>query len=410
MKRQTKQHAALVALLLLSLATSSATAQALSPKEALGRAIFFDTSLSANGNQSCASCHDPGVGWTGPTAAINAKGAAYEGSVQGRFGNRKPPSTAYATPSPTLHTVVEGKETLFVGGSFWDGRATGERLGNPAAEQAQGPFLNPLEQALVTPGDVVSRICAGGYGDLFRQVWGSGACDPANAGKAYDQVALSVAAFESSRASNAYSSKYDAYLKGKARLTKLEKSGLELFRGKGKCSECHVLKRGPRDEPPLFTDFTYDNLGIPRNPDNPFYANAAANPEGKNWTDRGLGAFLATRADHRRLAAGNDGKHKVPTLRNVDMRPEAGFVKAYGHNGYFKSLKGIVHFYNTRDAKPVCADPLTREADALARNCWPAPEIATNVNTEEMGNLGLTDSQENAIVAFMKTLTDGYLP
>jgi cytochrome c peroxidase len=409
MTRFMRRHAPAAAALAVTLAAAAAGSD-LSPKATLGQAIFFDASLSLNGNQSCASCHDPAAGWTGPSAAINARGAAYEGSVQGRFGNRKPPSSAYATPSPRLHTLVEDKETLFVGGNFWDGRATGERLGNPAAEQAQGPFLNPLEQALAAPADVVSRVCAGGYGGLFRQVWGAGACDAANVAKAYDQVALSVAAFEASRASNAYSSKYDAYLKGKARLTKLEKSGLELFRGKGKCSECHLLKRGPSGEPPLFTDFTYDNLGIPRNPDNPFYANIAFNPDGKAWADRGLGGFLATRADHRRFAAGNEGKHKVPTLRNVDMRPEPGFVKAYGHNGYFKSLKGIVHFYNTRDAKPACADPLVREADALARNCWPAPEVAANVNTAEMGRLGLTDGEEDAIVAFMRTLSDGYLP
>ena len=101
------------------------------------------------------------------------------------------------------------------------------------------------------------------------------------------------------------------------------------------------------------------------------------------------------------------GKFKVPTLRNVDLRPAPDFVKAYGHNGYFKTLKGIVHFYNTRDVKPVCPG-LYSEAQALAENCWPVPEVAENVNTTELGDLGLSDAEEDAIVAFLKTLSDGF--
>jgi cytochrome c peroxidase len=99
------------------------------------------------------------------------------------------------------------------------------------------------------------------------------------------------------------------------------------------------------------------------------------------------------------------GKHKVPTLRNVDLRPDEYFVKAYGHNGYFKSLEGIVHFYNTRDVKPECPGAYT-EAEALAAGCWPPPEVAENVNTDELGDLGLTTEEEAAIVAFLKTLSD----
>lgn len=103
------------------------------------------------------------------------------------------------------------------------------------------------------------------------------------------------------------------------------------------------------------------------------------------------------------------GKHKVPTLRNVDLRPDEDFVKAYGHNGYFKSLEGIVHFYNTHDVKSECPGAYT-EAQALAADCWPPPEVAENVNTDELGDLGLTPEEEAAIVAFLKTLSDGYAP
>jgi cytochrome c peroxidase len=412
----------------LSLSVAAGIAHALTPVEELGKAIFFDTNLSANGNQACAACHTPEVGWTGPESDTNAGGAVYEGSIAGRFGNRKPPSSAYATASPILHYVFEKKkdekeqEALFVGGNFWDGRATGEKLGNPAADQAQGPFLNPLEQALAEPYDVVSNICGGSYAALFTQVWGADACDLGSAtsiNAAYDGVALSIAAYEASPESNAYTSKYDYYLKGMAKLTKEERMGLNMFKGKGKCAACHVLDPGPGGAP-LFTDFTFDNLGVPRNPDNPFYTQAAFNPAGYNWIDEGLGKFLASRLDYERFAADNYGKQKVPTLRNVDKRPNEAFVKAYAHNGYFKTLKEIVHFYNTRDAKPVCVDdPATIAIDesqflsaeqAIAQGCWPKPEVVVNVNTSELGNLHLTEAQEDAIVVFMKTLSDGYQP
>jgi cytochrome c peroxidase len=337
----------------------------------------------------------------------------YEGSIADRFGNRKPPSSAYATPSPVLHFVIEKKEALFIGGNFWDGRATGETLGSPAAEQAQGPFLNPLEQALPDAAEVITRICVSSYADSFKQVCGINACDttdPDNVSAAYDCVGLSVAAYEGSPEVNEYSSKYDAFLAGDVDLTKEEKKGLNLFKSKGKCANCHILDPGPNGEPPLLTDFTYDNLGVPRNPDNPFYSEPDFNPQGLSWIDLGLGGFLASRVDYQQFAPENNGKMKVPTLRNVDKwDPALGpKVKAYSHNGYFKSLKQIVHFYSTRDAKPTCPDPFTRVEDALAQDCWPAPEVPVNVNTKELGNLNLTDAQEDAIVAFMRTLSDGY--
>jgi cytochrome c peroxidase len=267
-----------------------------------------------------------------------------------------------------------------------------------------------LEQALSTPTDVVSGVCDGSYADLFQQVWGADICDSDKVDVAFDNIALSIAAFEASPESNAFTSKYDYYLKGLVDLTKEEKKGLNLFKSKGKCANCHIVDPGPNGEPPLLTDFTYDNLGVPRNPENPFYTQAEFNPLGDRWIDLGLGEFLASRMDYQQFAPANNGKQKVPTLRNVDKRPYEGFAKAYTHNGYFKSLKGIVHFYNTRDAKPACINPFTTEADALAQNCWPAPEVPVNVNSQELGNLHLTEDQEEAIVTFLKTLSDGYQP
>lgn len=395
-------------------------------KVALGEMIFFDTTLSQKRNQSCASCHDPATGWTGPKPHFNASGGAYEGSVTNRFGNRKPPTAAYASFNPVLHIVPE-EDNLVVGGNFWDGRATGEKLGSAVADQAQGPFLNPLEHALVNSACVVHRVCTGVYSQLFKQHW-PGSCDiswpdtivpvcssdantltlstdiQAKINKVYDEIALSIAAFESSSKLNSFTSKYDYYLAGKVKLTDQELEGLELFNNKGKCADCHPSTSSDPDVPPLFTDFTYDNLGIPVNPENPFYTQHRFNPQGKKWIDYGLGDFLSTRSEWRHLAAANRGKHKVPTLRNVDKRPDAQFIKAFGHNGYFKSLKELVHFYNTRDTMKLCAPGSPGEKV----NCWPAPEVITNMNTSELGDLKLTDAEEDAVVAFMKTLSDNF--
>jgi cytochrome c peroxidase len=384
------------ATLVLAVGAGVAISAGLTQKEELGKAIFFDENLSLNSNQSCATCHAPKAGWTGPDAAINLHGAVYEGSILGAFGDRKPPSAAYATQSPILHVDKKG---LFTGGNFWDGRATGEILGSPSAEQAKGPFLNPKEQALPDAAALVGLVCASAYGDLFRDVWGAAACDPANVASAYDAIGYSIAAYEASPEVNAFSSKYDYSMSGKAKLSQKERQGFALFKGKGKCAMCHASE----GRAPLFTDFTFDNLGIPKNPENP------ATVSDPTWADPGLGGFLNSRDDYKSYVLANLGKHKVPTLRNVDKRPPEGLVKAYGHNGYFKSLEGIVHFYNTRDVLNACPGNYT-EAEALAANCWPAPEVVDNMNTKELGNLGLSPAEEAAIVAFLKTLSDGYTP
>lgn len=391
----------------------------LSDLETLGKAIYFDQNLSINRNQACAACHDPDWGWTGPDPATNAGGAVYEGSIEGRFGNRKPPSAAYATVSPILYLDKSG---LWVGGNFWDGRATGEKLGNPAADQAQGPFLNPAEQALPDSACVVYRVCnAQNYSVSFEQIWGDTACDidwPRNTDKmceiegkmiklspadrdksdqAYDNIALSIAAFEGSYEVNAFTSEYDYSLKGMAKLSKEEQLGYAIFQGKGKCKLCHLSS----GQQPLFTDFTYDNLGVPKNPQNPVYT------YDPGFVDTGLGGYLKSLGYPEAVYMAEWGKVKVPTLRNVDLRPTNGAIKAYAHNGYFKTLYDIVHFYNTRDVLPYCEDLIDPQEGV---NCWPMPEVSDNVNTAELGDLGLTLEEENALVAFLKTLSDGYQP
>jgi cytochrome c peroxidase len=407
-------------------ATGAALGQntALAPKEQLGKLLFF-TNISEPNTMSCADCHSLNTGLTGPDSNVNAHGSTYPGAIPERFSNRKPPSASYATFSPVLH--YDEEEKLFVGGNFWDGRATGEELGNPAADQALAPFLNPIEQNIPNKRAILEKVAATPIAPLWEEVWGK----PISFATAEDverdcgRVGLAIAAYEASSEVNPFSSKFDLFWE-KARaaglrvaeitmanwknylnlgLTTQETQGLALFNdeGKGKCSLCHVLEPvidwNGIERPPVFTDFTYDNIGTPRNPENHFYGmdavflddGSAINPEGRDWIDPGLGGFLKTRPEWRALAAENYGKHKVPTLRNVDRRPTDDFQKAYMHNGVFKSLKDVVHFYNTRDTEK-----------------WPPPEVHRNLNTDEMGDLGLTDAEEDAIVLFMRALSDGY--
>lgn len=380
--------------------------------EMLGQRVFEDATLSLEKNQSCASCHAAEWGFKG--SAEVQLGGVFQGSVAGRFGSRTPPSAAYASFAPVFH--YSESEGAYVGGNFWDGRATGVDLGNPAADQARGPFVNPVEQALPDIACVVYRVSVAPYADLYSEAWESDlgeidfpvdadaqcgtegitlaltAADRERAELAYDRIALSIAAFEASPRVNRLSSKFDAWLRGEVGFTQQEHMGLMLFQGRARCSVCHTISGSP----PLFTDFGYHNVGSPANPDNP----AQADP---TFVDLGLGAPSGA-------APGEAGWGRVrtPTLRNVDLRPTAGSVKPFMHNGAFTSLEEVVRYYNTRDVLPQCEPTAPRSSWGVS--CWPAPAVELNVNTTDMGDLQLTPFQEAAIVAFLRTLSDGYTP
>jgi len=423
--------------------------------ELLGKLLMYDKQLSVNRNEACAFCHMPEAGFTGPVSELNRTTGAYPGSVRTRYSSRKPQSHAYAALSPVLH-YNPGQGDL-VGGNFWDMRATGRRLGNPAAEQAEGPPTNPVEMGLPDIACAVYRGSRRPYRAMFEQVWGAqafaiawpddveqvcdrpgpaaaadplpvhlSAVDRGRAGSTFDQMAQSIAGYEASAQDTNFTSKYDAMLAGKVQFTAQEQAGYALFKGKGQCNACH--RDGGPGEDPLFTDFTAANIGTPANPGLPYFRENrpdalgyTANPDGASFVDGGVGNFLGngrllsqpSAVDERwvRLAAANVGRMQTPTLRNVDKRPYPEFIKAYGHNGYFTSLKAIVHFYNTRDTLPRCPahGPGARDPGEGA-TCWPAPETTRNMNTSHVGRLGLTDAEEDAIVAFMGTLTDGFTP
>lgn len=392
--------------LALAASGSLAAGDVLTLEQALGKKLYEDVNLSLNRNQSCATCHSlkpspgtlPTPGFVDPVNVATGN-AVSTGSVAGRFAALNAPSTGYAAFSPFFHW--DATEKLYVGGQFWNGRAA------TLAEQAKAPFLNPDEMAMPSAWAVVTRLKQNtDYVRRFKEVYGldlgpiparegapAKAQPPVSVLAAYDRLAQAIAAFEKSRVFNRFTSKFDFHLAGKTSLGKLELRGLKLFEDeKSKCSACHTSKPGTAPDgtllPPLFTDFTYDNLGLPRN----------LNIPGKPPADPGLAGHPQIAGQP--MAATERGKHKVMGLRNIAI------TAPYGHNGVFRTLEEFVHFYNTRDTKPeVCTD---NNDPRFGKTCWPKPEIAENVNTEELGDLKLNTEEEQALMAFMKTLTDGY--
>ncbi len=341
-------------------------ASTLSARESLGRRLFFEESLSTPPGQACAACHDPRFAFADPETGLPVS----RGARPGLYGSRNDQPVAYAAFVPPRRWDAE--EGLWVGGLFWDGRV------DTLAEQAQGPPLNPVEMANPDVETIAAKLRALEYAGLFDEVYGEGALrDPA---KAFDHMADAIAAYERTAEVSPFDSKYDRWLRGEATLTAQERRGLEIFEAEaeGNCAACHPSRPGEDGSPPLFTDFTYDNLGVPPNPESPFYLlDARLNPAGFAFVDRGLGAVVKD--------AAHDGKFRVPTLRNVAL------TGPYMHNGVFKTLFQVVAFYNTRD---------------VAR--WPAPEVPANVNREELGNLRLTNQEVEDLVVFLRTLTDGW--
>jgi cytochrome c peroxidase len=353
-----------------------AWAQVLDQKAALGKKLFFEAKLSFPDGQSCASCHDPAFGFSEPDQEF----ATSEGVLRGRFGPRNSQTANYLATCPPLHYDSEKK--TYVGGMFWSGNE------DDLAAQAQQPFFAPVEMHNFIDAQVVLGVVLAGLAPELMQVYGPTVVLPQNSHEALVAISDAIAAYELTRELNAFDSKFDYYQRGQARLTAEETQGLAVFNGKGKCHTCHPSSVQGNESGPLFTDFAYYNLGIPKNLDNPFlYGPPRMNPEGVDFIDEGL-ANVVARFDPEGAAAQN-GKFKTPTLRNLER------TAPYSHNGVFLTIKDAVHFHNTRD---------------IPDTGWAAPEITDNLSTDNVGDLGLTGEEEDALVAFLKTLTDGYRP
>lgn len=368
---------------------SSATAQAgaspgLSPAALLGEKVFSDQSLSASGKQSCASCHNPAQAHAQSNGLAVQLGGA-DGTVA---GFRAAPSLRYLNANPAF---AFDKEGTAIGGFDRDGRA------QSLAEQAQRPFLAPHEMANASKADVVARLKKASYAEQFKQVFGAAILE--NADQAFDRLSFALQQFQKEDPSfHPFDSRYDQFLAGKATLDAAELRGLALFNdpAKGNCAACHASARGADGAPPLFTDFSFDNLGVPRNPRIPATADPAYFDLGLCGPDR---TDLAGRA-------GLCGAFKVPTLRNVATR------KVFFHNGAFSNLKDVVGFYVRRDTNPEEWYPLAADGSVLKFNDLP-PEYRANVNTSE-GPYNrqpgmapaLSSSEIDDLLKFLGTLSD----
>ena len=452
---------------LLAPGPAPALAPSTAKLEELGKRVFFDK-ISVPNRMACASCHAPEAGWTIKNAGVNQHQVAVTGADPHTAGSIKPPSNAYASKIGRFG-ACDLPPTGFCGGNFWDGRAEGNPVSSfpdtatghvgdevfdnvsqlksvydkflgPVADQALNPFPNPVEQNIEIQ-QVCKHVAASKYAEVFKAAWGEAInCSDAPYGskglKAFEvnfrRIALALAAWQDSKEVNSFSSKRDLALAADKDkkfpldgLTAQENRGHDLFYATfltpvtidgvqkfANCALCHsdnppVFGTPPGDngsEPlQVYSDDAFHNIGSPANPEIEGFPELNVGLEGHNGEP-----------DHR-------GHQKTPTLRNVDKRPGKGFTKAYTHNGWFKSLEHIVHFYNTALTDGATAksfgvtrcDPKSKwtAKQALAANCWPMPEHPENTAIGLLlGDLKLTAEDEAAIVAYLKTITDTLTP
>jgi cytochrome c peroxidase len=431
----------------------------LEPIQALGKLMIFDNTLSNPTGYACFQCHTPTAGGTsGLSSAVNLGAGPQPGVVPGRSGPRRPLGYPYAAFSPVGPFFDAVFANAWVGGNFWDGRVP------DLSTQARQPFVNPNEMANIPDngifpppaggfsGLVVSKVQAK-YSAQFLAIYGFDVFATLTVPQLYTLICETLAAYQASGEVNQFSSKYDASQFGVPpgapfltyTLSASEERGRQLYFGIGPqnahCAECHSSSADPpvlamTDGKDTFTMYCYANIGVPKNLSNPFYQNTdpIANPNGFNplgtaFIDFGLGANPNPAPDgtvFNNPATNSQflGLFVAPTTRNVDLRPSPTFVKAYMHNGVFKSLATVVHFYNKRNIAVNAAGQevvfdLTVGFPAGSTPLFSPPEVLTNVNnpaglqsntpgTAQVGNLGLSATQEADLVNFLKILGDGF--
>lgn len=349
----------------------SINAEELTKKEILGKTLFLDKNLSKNRTQSCATCHNPDAGFSDDRHNGISKMASL-GDDGKSLGDRTAPSALYAKFSPSFH--FDEKKKKYIGGQFWDGRAS------TLEDQAGGPPLNPIEMGMGSKKELVQRIEENAfYVETFKELFGNDIFKDEN--KAYDAFTSVVASYEKTDEFSPFDSKYDRYLKGEYDLTVLEDLGRTLFfsNNNNSCATCHVLK-GEDKEGETFTNYEYHNIGVPQN-------KHLRTKNGVKDIDNGL---LNNPAVNDEI---HKGKYKVPTLRNVAL------TAPYMHNGVFKDLKTVVEFYDKYNNKDRNINPETNLP-------WEEAEVEETIAKEELKAKALSDRKVDALVAFMKLLTD----
>ncbi|MEP0072805.1 MAG: cytochrome c peroxidase [Marinomonas sp.] len=341
------------------------------PKALLGSQLFFDVNLSKERNQSCATCHDIANGFVDKRNDVFS-GSVSLGSDGHSVGTRNTPMAAYSAFSPPFHQMSNGE---YRGGQFLDGRSSG------LAEQAQGPFVNPVEMALADGAAVVERVKENErYETMFDSLYGEGVLDDPE--KGYLAISDAIATFEKTELFMPFDSKYDRVLRGEDKFTPEEELGKTLFFSQQftNCNACHQLNPSPFYDQETFTNFEYRNIGVP--------ANGAVTARNGGFVDNGL---LENEAINDPKQA---GKFKVPSLRNVAV------TGPYMHNGVFQDLRTVVLFYDKYNNPTRTINPETGKP-------WAEPEVAENIDFENL-EIGpaLPDQRVDAIVAFLKTLTD----
>ena len=398
--------------------------QPLSAVAQLGRRLFFDAALSASGKQSCASCHDPADGYNPPPGS----GPVMLGGPHlATPGYRPPPSLAYLYRQPNFSigpdnaenetitlqrlialgqdaaritktaqgTAAAAQNLVPQGGLFWDGRV------NTLQQQADGPLFNPMEMDAGSPQRVAAILQHPPYAKDFVQLFGPNVlADP--------QLTVAEALFAIARyqieapSFHAFSSKYDAWLQGKARMSPQQMRGYLAFNdvNKGNCAACHLDQPTADGLAPLFTDTQYEALGVPRNPHIP------ANSDPRH-VDLGLCGPLRTDLKNQPQYC---GLFLTPTLRNVAQRP------VYFHNGVYHDLRQVLDFYDFRDVRPQAIDPVGADGKVEPYNDLPA-QYRNNVDTidppfnRKPGQTPAMSAQDmRDIIAFLKTLNDGWRP
>ncbi len=364
--------------------------------QALGQRIFTDPNLSEPRGTSCASCHQANMGFAGNHGSTI--GVAL-GSAPGAFGLRNAMTNSYSGFIPPFHFLTEDGKSEAIGGLLWDGRA------DTLTAQAAGPFLHPQEMNNPSAQAVVNKVAAAPYADEFRRIFGPRAFRDTNT--AFERIGQALESFQRARL-QPFSSKYDAVVRGNATLSPAESRGMALFRDplRANCAGCHLMNPesgNPQDS--LFTEFSFyatgvpRNAAIPRNADPGFFDLGLCGPE---RTPPTLPAeVLATGVTIDNFC----GMFRMPTLRNVAERP------AFMHNGVFKNLRDVVRFYANRHR-----DPVAFYGGDGTPNDLPARYQGNIEKTKPPFNLlpsagpVLNEAEINDVVAFMRTLSDGFTP